>query len=428
MKTSKDELLNEIMEDLLIYLKSGKLSIKPFINKLNLNINNLDDLIKIHFLLSEDVRQFILRLPELIRMLKTSTITSTIDCICEIKGNILWDNTLQKRINKYEPLLYVCSEKDKWYNTKKNIVLKTFIKSIYDIILDCKMNRFIDYEWYIQGEQINNIVRQIYEKNNYLKKINTENTIITDRMLMDVSKDRNELYSTAARLLIKLKTLLSDRNDNMLKELFSKTYIEIADVETLFELYWIIKLIKEITTQANLLLIDGKNNIVASWQDDNYYYKIYHDSTGSDKILFNISRDEVINSDNEYLNRIVKSKDFSQNIAKKIGYNIKHDLWSGRPDILIEKIDKINDKIVKIIIGEVKYTSDINYLLIGLQELAEYIYLIKNIEIKGQYLIDNYNSNIEIEGILLADKVKIDNNFDFLNKIIPRIQIRTSLL
>ena len=37
------------MEDLLIYLKSGKLSIKPFINKLNLNINNLDDLIKIHF-------------------------------------------------------------------------------------------------------------------------------------------------------------------------------------------------------------------------------------------------------------------------------------------------------------------------------------------------------------------------------------------
>ncbi|MDI3480098.1 MAG: hypothetical protein PWQ14_1244 [Rikenellaceae bacterium] len=245
---------------------------------------------------------------------------------------------------------------------------------------------------------------------------------------MDVSKDRNELYSTAARLLIKLKTLLSDRNDNMLKELFSKTYIEIADLETLFELYWIIKLIKVNTTQANLLLIDGKNNIVASWQDDNYYYKIYHDSTGSDKILFNISRDEVINSDNEYLNRIVKSKDFSQNIAKKIGYNIKNDLWSGRPDILIEKIDKINDKIVKIIIGEVKYTSDINYLLIGLQELAEYIYLIKNIEIKGQYLIDNYNSNIEIEGILFADKVKIDNNFDFLNKIIPRIQIRTSLL
>ena len=53
---------------------------------------------------------------------------------------------------------------------------------------------------------------------------------------MDVSKDRMS-YIALLRLLIKLKTLLSDRNDNMLKELFSKTYIEIADLETLFELY-----------------------------------------------------------------------------------------------------------------------------------------------------------------------------------------------
>ena len=323
MKTNKDELLNEVMEDLLIYLKSGKLSIKPFINKLNLNINNLDDLIKIHFLLSEDVRQFILRLPELIRMLKTSTITSTIDCICEIKGNILWDNTLKKRINQYEPLLYVCNEKDKWYNTKKNIVLKTFIKTVYDIIVDCNMQRFVGYEWYKDGQKINNIIKHTYEKNIYLKKINTENTIITDRMLMDVSKDRNELYSTAAKLLIKLKRLLNERNDTMIRELFSKTFIEIADIETLFELYWVIKLIKENTTQANMQLIDDKNNIIASWQDDNYLYKIYHDSTGSDKISFRISQDEVINSDNEYLKRMVKSRDFSQKIAKEIGYNIK---------------------------------------------------------------------------------------------------------
>jgi hypothetical protein len=426
MKTSKDELLNEVMEDLLIYLKSGKLSIKSFINKLNLNIDSLDDLIKIHFLLDEDVKCFICKLPELIRMFKTSTITITNDYICEIKGNIVWDNTIKKRINQYEPLLYVCNEIDKLYNTKKNIVLKTFIKTVYNIIIDCNMQRFVSYEWYKDGQKINNIIKQTYEKNIYFKKINTENTIITDRMLMDVSKDRNELYSTAANLLIKLKRLLNEKNDTMIRELFSKTFIEISDIETLFELYWVIKLIKENTTQANMLLIDDKNNIIASWLDNNYLYKIYHDSTGSDKLLFRIYRDEVIKSDNEYLKRMVKSKDFSQNIAKKIGYNISDDFWRGRPDILIEKIDKKSDKIVKIIIGEVKYTSDINYMLKGLQELAEYIYLIKNTDIVDNYIIENEgNSDIEIEGILFADKVKIDKDLDFLNNITPKIKMRT---
>jgi hypothetical protein len=71
-------------------------------------------------------------------------------------------------------------------------------------------------------------------------------------------------------------------------------------------------------------------------------------------------------------------------------------------------------------------TSDINYMLKGLQELAEYIYLIKNTDIVDNYIIENEgNSDIEIEGILFADKVKIDKDLDFLNNITPKIKIRT---
>ena len=49
MKTSREELLQYISEDLIIYLKSGKLSLNPFIRKLNLNIHNIHQLLKVHF-------------------------------------------------------------------------------------------------------------------------------------------------------------------------------------------------------------------------------------------------------------------------------------------------------------------------------------------------------------------------------------------
>ncbi|HHV17562.1 MAG TPA: hypothetical protein GXZ27_01695, partial [Thermoanaerobacterales bacterium] len=71
MKTSKEELMKAISGDLIIYLKSGYLSPKPFLNKLNLNIDRIENLIKIHFLLLPEVRDYILNLPLLIRNLKT---------------------------------------------------------------------------------------------------------------------------------------------------------------------------------------------------------------------------------------------------------------------------------------------------------------------------------------------------------------------
>ena len=45
MKTSKEKLLGSISDDLIIYLKSGKLSPLPFFNKFNLNITRIEDLL-----------------------------------------------------------------------------------------------------------------------------------------------------------------------------------------------------------------------------------------------------------------------------------------------------------------------------------------------------------------------------------------------
>jgi hypothetical protein len=35
------------------------------------------------------------------------------------------------------------------------------------------MDRFADYSWYVKGDCINTIIKQIYEKNVYISKIDT---------------------------------------------------------------------------------------------------------------------------------------------------------------------------------------------------------------------------------------------------------------
>lgn len=70
---------------------------------------------------------------------------------------------------------------------------------------------------------------------------------------------------------------------------------------------------------------------------------------------------------------------------------------------LLEVFDKETDTLVKLIIGEVKNTSNIGYAITGLEELLDYMLLVKNN--KGDYL---YGSNIPVEAILCIGKVPFD--------------------
>ena len=69
---TKEEIIKFIEKELIIYLKSGKLSINPYLKDLNLNIDNLEKLLKIHFLLDEEVLSYIKSLKINIKRLNTS--------------------------------------------------------------------------------------------------------------------------------------------------------------------------------------------------------------------------------------------------------------------------------------------------------------------------------------------------------------------
>mgnify|MGYP006275045853 CR=1 FL=1 len=72
-KKDPQEMIAEIANDLIIYLQEGVLEPNSFIEQLNLEVDNLQQLLRIHFLLQERVKEFLINLPQRLREIKTST-------------------------------------------------------------------------------------------------------------------------------------------------------------------------------------------------------------------------------------------------------------------------------------------------------------------------------------------------------------------
>ncbi|WP_237738192.1 hypothetical protein [Caldicellulosiruptor sp. F32] len=410
MKTPKEVLYEAIKDHLIIYLKSGKLSLFTFLNKLNLNIHRIEDLLRIHFLLKSEVRDFVLNLPSMLRKLKVSTILSEETNHVQVKGQINWQKTLIRRFNQNckDSTLLCCNQTNKLYSTKENLVLKEFVRVLYEtIFLDIGMERFTKFEWYEKGKEINKIVKELYEKNSYLSKIDLNHAKITDRMIEMVSKHRNNLYSQAAKLLREYRRVVRlDLEEEEIKNLFEKTFIEVADESTLFELYWIIRILRDNASDEKLFVVDGKNNKIAMWEDEVFEYHLYHNVSNLKDIMFKVGFEEVEDVDNEYFKRYTNARKMAKQLAFYLfdNKNTSDDsFWSGRPDILIEVRNKNNGELVKLVIGEVKYTTDREYMMEGLYQLLEYIYFVKQ---NDKYLFHNQKNRVEVQGVLFVDNIE----------------------
>jgi hypothetical protein len=410
MKRNLEELIEEISDFLVIYLKSGKIGVNSFIKKTQMNISQLEQFIQVHFLLKEEVKQFVRTLPTFIRRFKTSTTVVLETFQGEVRGQIHWPNTIKERLkqNVRDRTIYTCGEKNRYYHIKENIVLKEFIHVLYQLLFHTlPTSTYEKYEWFSEWRQLKQIIEHIYLKNVYLSRIPLDKVNVTNRMLMEVSHHRFPLYRNAASLLLQYRELMSVKlKEEELKKLLKETFIYPEKDEVLFELYWVIQLIKNNTENAELQMIDGSQNLVAKWMDDRFSYYLYHDSTGSNNLKFHVSKEEVKETYHPYIKRKVEAMDEVDQIVKEsfsVTYD-KHSFWSGRPDILLEVYDLRTNKLVKVIIGEVKHTTNVTYAISGLKELLDYMKLVK--DNSNQYL--DMNSLVQVKGILFVDNLSFN--------------------
>lgn len=409
---TREEMLEEISDKLIIYLKNGNISTKSFLQKIDPNINNFKQLIRIHFLLHEDVKEFISSLLQEIRNIKTSTRKENRLYKGEVRGRINWQGTIASRYQSSYPdsTAYVCQETSKDFNITENLVLKKLLSIINSIVykdLDGKPENYLWLESWLGDANLTEILRQVYYRNIYIRRIDISGVNITPRMIEAARVSRNSLYRNAANLLKQYYDYIKQDNwkkDNQaLKELFNSTFIQPESESVLFELYWIIKLIEANRVDSDnyqLQVIDRSSNKVASWKKDGKIYNLYHDSAGSDRLKFSQGLKDLGYIRNEYLRRKVKSKKATVEKAKELNIKIGNNIWSGRPDLIVEIIDDKSKKLSKLIIGEIKYSANESTIKTGLKELMDYCYLVQDKAENDYYTGD-------IEGLLLFDSIDI---------------------
>lgn len=433
-KTDKNELIKSIGQDLLTYLKTGTIYPVPIISSFDFEIEDIEALISIHFLLTDEVEKFIFNLPENIRELKISTKTGHILRYLDIKGQIDWNRTINEWQNTNDKLRYICKEKTREFSTPENIVLKEFLRIVSSI---CKkiLKKYEATErkgWLKKIYEIKQILNAVYDKNIYLAQV--DDYIINHRIVDKVKKSRKLIYRECANLLSKYNKLTQMNFD--LKEVYqllADTNIFPDEDNKLFELYWVVRILKECTSNKKMYVMDGKNNLVAKWHDDYFVYELYHDSTGDNELLFKISIDEILGINNEYVERtlqvINEAKQYSRIFIGNAGRERFDNLWGGRPDIIILKRRKTDGELIKLILCEIKYTNNKDYALQGLFELLEYVHYVKD---KSGHFINSQqysnNDEVQIQGFLFVDNIEIDETknddnikiFNISSKNLPR--------
>ncbi|TLS36790.1 hypothetical protein [Pseudalkalibacillus caeni] len=406
MKRNADELIEEISDFLVVYLKSGKVGLNSFIKKAHLEISQLEQLLQIHFLLKEEVKEFVRELPLMIRRFKTSTNVKTDTYQGEVRGQINWQSTIKERLrlNTQDKTIFSVNERNRNYAIKENLILKELLQTLYSILFEkVDSDYYKKYEWFKEWEPLKETVDHMVRKNIYLSRVNLEKVTVTNRMIQETMKHRNPLYRSAANLLFQYRRLLSGKlNETEVQKLLRETFVFPEQEDVLFELYWVVQLIKHNSQNAQLQLMDGRNNLVAQWSDEEYLYKIYHDSTGSSNLRFNISVDEIKKVNHPFLKRKIESMNLANQLAKEHfgrGFDTS-TYWSGRPDIIVEIYNRESDELKKVVIGEVKHTKRVEYAITGLRELVDYMKLVKD---RNK---NNLEEAVEIRGILFTDKIK----------------------
>lgn len=416
-KIKKEAMISEIQEELIIYFREGKINPRSAFDLEDIKFHSIYDILKIHFLLSEEVRNYILKLEKNIRSIKNSTTLEKRLFRGEVRGSIDWNKTIQHRDNHQhnDRMSFVCDNVNKFFETKENIILKRAISIIYTVVYeDIDLKHIKKQNWFRNGEQLAKIISNVYHSNVYIKKMETSKIKISDKMIADVSKSRNEIYRDSAKIVRLYREIMSLEKKHM-EDLFEETFIEMKDINEVFELYSIFKYIRnkynDETVSYNI--IDSSEKYLASIEDNDFLYEIYHDKTAVDHLKFRIDRSEVDESNNDYLTKKLDSLHRKDQIMYEVNEaKPSTRFWRGRPDLIIIKWNKNDKTIEEIEIGEIKYTNNMDYLSTGLEELLEYMYLVKE--------ANDYIDPAKIKGLLFVDDIKIEKSkfrdLDIINR------------
>lgn len=410
------ELASRVRDELVTFLRNGTINeqrVTQTLDITDLQIENIDRLKRIHFCLSEPVIDYVKKLQERLRRVKTANQRERVATRGEVRGKIDWEETLKHRYSDSvgDRSRFTCETPYTEYNISENLVLKKLLWVIHTTV-ESDLSE-IDYEWRKQEdkwpEERISMFERLYSRNVHLNRIaDGENITVTPRMLNDTRVARQPLYTKAYTLYDRYERFLSNEPDDDISKLLQETLIIPERLPRLFELFCVFQLLNALDLEGlQYQVIEPGADQLATMETPTHQVDIYHDRGGT--LTFYVPLRRIGDVEEEYFKRYRNTLERHKKLVDEfLDTDSRPSLYSGRPDIVMEVYKKTENsrQLRDVVLGEIKYTNSRRTFSAGLKELLEYIEF-------AQY--DNASSDrdtryldehgIDVQGLIITDGV-----------------------
>ncbi|ELY40688.1 hypothetical protein [Natronorubrum sulfidifaciens] len=380
---NRDQLLEQLTSDILAYAMQGSFperelarSIKP--EQLDERFEEYELLLDLHFILQDDVVEFVRQLPEHLRSIRTETRTTSRTRRGTVDGRINWGDTIKKRYSQYprDSSIFVCDNRSVDYDIPENLVLKRLISVVHRTIREAEEYLRADYDWVSEtwkgSEDLIDELQRIVDRNVHVRRIRDPETYEpTERMLTTAADSRHGVYRNAAALLRGRQRLLRGEPDEI-RRLLEETAIAPDDTDALFELFVLFRFVATLEemreSQPQFKTIATDRQEVARFEGEKEI-ALYHDNSARDRDLSFVA---VPDADTENPSRTDQVQLVAQEVAGNY-FGKDYQNHTGRPDVIVLEIISEDENEHEYLIVEVKNSTNEDTIRRGVKETLEYL-------------------------------------------------------
>lgn len=382
----RETLIEKLTDDIFGYVMSGAIpestvaaSLKPV--GLDDRFNEYDLLVDLHFALRESVIEFVERLPERLRSIRTDTKNVARISRGTVDGRINWSETLQTRYaqHPHNASVFVVENRSEDYDVDENLVLKQLISVVYHALENAKEVLDQEYGW-VQAtwggdHALLDDLTEIVERNVHVRRIREPDVYEpTDRMITRAADSRQPIYREAATLLQAWERLRAGDPDE-LRQLLDETAITPDDDATLLELYVLFRIIEalEQSYEGDLTYETMKSgqDAIARMTTAGSQFTLYHNQAATDRDLSFIP----VSNPTEDVTRLEDVHVTARDVASTY-FTSSFENQTGRPDVFL--IEDAPDHPPRYFICEVKNSTNVDTIRQGIKETLEYLAFLRH--------------------------------------------------
>lgn len=380
---NREAIIDQLSQDIVSYVMAGSFEeqqiareIKP--DDLDKRFEDYRLLLDLHFILNEDVVDFVRKLPKRLRSISTETKTVSRTRRGTVDGHINWGSTMKKRYsqNPSDSSIFVCDNRSEDYDTPENIVLKQVISVVYRTSEQAEEYIKQKYGWaqdtWRGEDELIDELKRIVERNVHVRRIRSpEFYEPTERMMIAAESSRQPIYQEAAKLL-RTREKLFDGDPGEIKNLLNNTAITPDDDETLFELYVLFRFVSVLEgvrgQQAQFKPIRAGRKEVAKFAGDPELV-LYYDQAATDRDISFVTEEDITE-------RPLSRSEKVQEIAYEVScdyFGEEFENHTNRPDVIVLEIRDESTDTFEYLITEVKNSTNTGTIRTGIKEALEYL-------------------------------------------------------